>query len=183
MSSDATFQFTQGFSNIYECKWGNIKVSSSDPYILIAFLSLYLQQHFKKHIIIRTMNHEFISSASPCFELGKLYLAWHIDLLLPCLCSYPCSIRAHTHTKKVKSFEIKWQHHLLPQKCWNCEWSWALSFVSPLSLMQAGEAESLALKDTHLAAIGRGRDTDQRYIKSSILFLLNIMIYHWKELE
>lgn len=46
--------------------------------------------------------------------------------------------------------------------------------------MQAGQAESLAVKDTHLAAI---EQTDQRYIKSSILFLLNIMIYHWKELE
>lgn len=109
MSSDFTFQFTQGFSNIYEGKWGNIKVSSSDTYILIAFLSLYLKQYFKKHIIITLWTTNLFQGAAPHFELGKLCLAWHRDLLLTCWCSYPHSIRAHK--KKVKSFEM-----LLPQK-------------------------------------------------------------------
>lgn len=118
---DFTFQFTQGFSNICECKWGNIKISSSDPYILIAFLSLYFQQYFKKHIIIKTRNHEFISSCCSLFIIRQTLFSLTHRFAVCAL-----TLAASEHTKKVKSFEIKWQHCLLPQKCWNCEWSWAV---------------------------------------------------------
>lgn len=50
----------------------------------------------------------------------------------------------------------------------------------PLPLMQLGKAERLALIDSFLASV---EQNNKRYIESPILFLLHIMIYHWKELE
>lgn len=120
MSSDFTFQFTQGFSSIYECKWGNIKVSTSYPYILAAFWSLYLQQYFKKHLIIRTMNHEFISSGcSPFWIRQTLFSLIHRFVV----CALTFAASEHTK-KKSKSLRLNGSVTFFPKKCWNCQWSW-----------------------------------------------------------
>lgn len=94
---------------------------------------------------------------APLFELSKVYLAWFAGTLFVLL-----PLQIHSTQKKSKALRLNGSITFFPKKCWNCEWSWAvaLSFIFPLSLMQAGQAKSLALKDTHLAAI---EQTDQIY--------------------
>lgn len=113
MSSDFTFQLTQGFSNIYECKWGNIKVSSSDPYILIAFYPFICNNISKSIELPELWTMNLFHIAAPSYELGKSCLAWH-RFAVTLFVLWP--LQHQSTQKKVKSFEINWQSYLLPPK-------------------------------------------------------------------